>query len=185
MVDDTSPGPRYDPCWPWWVGTVFRFSPPSPHYERQRWCDAVLQHEIIQDFVCFVRGRTEGHRPPHRFLERIGERAHWFLLRLTLVALDIYESPEALWPLPQPRLQGVMTSYEWVVGLDLDAEQENPPLFVPLGLMLSRLAPVSSKPIAQFVALWLAYCVLPVCARYGGPDTWTGLDQMMNPLSQL
>lgn len=184
MADDSRQGYAYDPRWPWWVGTVFRFSPPSPDYERQTWGHAVLQHEIVQDFMAFVRSRIGGLGSPHRYLERVDEQGYWFPLMPTLVALDIHELPVTLLPLPQPRLQGPMGPNEWIISFDLDAENESSSLFIPLGLILSRLAPVSPRPMAQVLVVLLTYRVLPVCARYGGPATWGALDQMLNPAPQ-
>ncbi len=88
-----------------------------------------------------------------------------------------------LFPLPQPRLQGAVSN-EWLVSLELDADHERVVPLIPLGLVISRLAPASARPMAQLMALWLRYRVLPVCARCGGPTTWAALDQMLNPIPQ-
>lgn len=73
MGDDARQGYAYDPRWPWWVGRVFRFAPPSLDYERQSWRDAVLQHDVVQDFVSLIRSRMESHSPLYGFSERMDD----------------------------------------------------------------------------------------------------------------
>ncbi len=72
---------------------------------------------------------------------------------------------------------------QWLIALgdELD-EPAVPVVLVPLGLIATRLLPLSNRPMAQFVALWLAYAVLPVLARSHGPNTWKGLDDLLNPV---
>lgn len=173
-----------DPRWPWWLGDRFHFSQPSEVYERNQWQMAVLQHDMTQDFLFLMRARVGRVLSQAAFQERLDDQGRWFPLGPALTALGIVEPRDDLLPLPQPRAIGSQAPNEWLVGFDPEAAVEgiSSTVFIPLGLVISRLAPMSSRPMAQLLAVWLAYRVLPVCAQYGGPATWAALDQMLNPI---
>ncbi|ETW99110.1 hypothetical protein [Candidatus Entotheonella palauensis] len=168
---------------PWWARKAFRFAPPCPYYDSLYWRQAVMNHAMMQDLVAFLRCRISG-TAPYFMQEYLDEQGHWFPLESMLRALDLEAPPDDLFPLPQPRPVGCEVPNTWLITLDdkaLDAPKAGP-VFVPLGLAATRLLPVSHRPIAQFVAVWLAYGVLPVCAQNGGPSTWKALDTMLSPI---
>ena len=167
---------------PWWTRNAFHFVAPHGRYDPMRWRQAVLQHAMIKDLTDFLDCRCS-RRSPHYEQERIDEQGCWLPLQPTFWALDIQMPPEALFPLPQPRPKGSHGPNPWLVTLDEALLYEShTPFFVPLGLILTRLLPVSPRPIAQVVACWLLYQVLPPCSQRGGPDSWEGLDAMLSPV---
>ncbi|ETX01872.1 hypothetical protein [Candidatus Entotheonella palauensis] len=184
MADDMSRHNPLDPRWPWWLGDRFRFSPPSERYEPGQWRTAVLQHDMVQDFTLLMGARVGRVLSQAAFQERLDDQDRWFPLGPALRALEIAEPPDDLWPLPQPRAAGSRQPNLWIISLDPEAAggRASSTVFIPLGLVISRLTPVSPRPMAQVLATWLAYRVLPVCTRYGGPATWKALDQMLNPV---
>lgn len=185
MADDMGRHNILDPRWPWWLGDAFHFSPPSEVYERNRWRVAVLQHHIVQDFLIWMRARVGDALAQPTFQERLDDQDRWFPLEPTLMALDLEAPQDDLWPLPQPRSTGSRQPNAWIVGLDPEAigDGSMSTVWIPLGLVISRLTPVSPRPMSQVLAVWLAYRVLPVSARYGGPATWAALDRMLNPVT--
>ncbi len=183
MADDTGRHDIPDPRWPWWLGDRFYFSQLSEVYERSRGRLAVLQHEMAQDFLFLMRARVGRVLSQAAFQERLDDQDRWFPLGPTLTALGIVEPRDDLLPLPQPRSIGSRQPNTWIVSLDPEAvDERSSTVFIPLGLVISRLAPASSRPMAQLLAVWLAYRVLPVCAQHGGPATWAALDEMLNPV---
>ena len=183
MADDVSRFYAPDPRRSWWYGAAFRFLPPEFTYDRDVWRNAVIGHGMMQDFLALLRARLGRKLSQDGFQERLDSQGHWFPLVPTLTALDMREPPHGLFPLPQPRSASIAAPNDWILGLNLDvAHERSPPtVFIPFGLIASRLAPESARPMAQLLALWLAYRVLPVCAQYGGPTTWVELDRMLNP----
>ncbi len=186
MAEDIGLDNLPDPRWPWWFSDHFYFSPPSEAYERDRWRTAVLQHAIVQDVVMLIRARSGRGLLLAAFQERLDDQDRWFPLKPTIAALDIDAPRETLWPLPQPRDIGSEQPNTWLLGLDLEASDEWAwsRVFIPLGLVVSRLTPLSPRPLIRVFVIWLAYCVLPVCARHGGPANWAALDRMLNPVPQ-
>lgn len=187
MADDMGRHSPLDPQWPWWLADAFHFSPPSESYEPSQWRTAVLQHDMVQDFTLLMGARVGRVLTQAAFQERLDDQDRWFPLEPTLKALGIAEPPDALWPLPQPRSAGSRQPNSWIVSLTLEAMggRASSTILIPLGLVISRLAPVSPRPIAQLLTVWLAYRVLPVCTRYRGPATWAALDQMLNPVPRM
>ncbi len=183
MADDIGRHHMPDPQWPWWLGDRFQFSPPSEVYERNRWRIAVLQHDMAQDFLFLMRARVGRVLSRAAFQERLDDQDRWFPLEPALTALGIVEPRGDFLPLPQPRSVGSQEPNSWIVSLDPETigERASLTVLIPLGLVISRLAPVSARPMARLLTVWLAYRVLPVCARYGGPATWAALDHMLNP----
>ena len=181
MADEFNRGFPPVPGRPWWILTPFRFGPPATEYDSDVWRSAVLQHGMMLDFLALIRARVGWGGVQGVLPEHVDDQGHWFPLLETLIGLDITGLPDRVFPLPQPRLSGSTEANEWLLGLDLDREEASPTHFVPFGLIASRLAPESARPMAQLVVAWLAYCVLPICTQYGGPSTWSQLDQMLNP----
>ncbi len=170
-------------AFPWWIRSAFRFVAPSGDHDPLQYRQAVLGHAMMQDLVAFL-GYSSSDPSPYYAQERIDEQGQWLPLQPTLWALDIGTPPDGLFPLPPPRPAVSEIPNEWLITLDealLYACQKDP-IWAPLGLVVARLLPVSSRPIAQLVTMWLLCRVLPVCARNDGPNSWEGLDVMLNPV---
>ncbi len=93
MASDRSRLYTPDPRWPWWFGTVFRFVPPQPTYDRDVWCNAVIYHAMMQDFLALLRVRVGRALSQNILQERVDEQGHWFPLVPTLTALGMDEPP--------------------------------------------------------------------------------------------
>ena len=171
---------------PWWSAAPFQFLRPEPIYHADLWRQAVMRHQVMRDFLVFLRGHIHRFTQTGRIQEQLDQQGHWFPLTNVLLALDLSDPPDGMFPLPQPR-SATMEPNEWILSVDWDVEDRTtwPPILIPLGLIASRLAPHSPRPIAHLIVVWLAYCVLPVCAQFGGPRTWPELDYMLNPVTPL
>ena len=140
-----------------------------------------MRHSVMWDFFLTLRGQ-DWALLSGGVGTQLDVQGYWFPLAATLMALEIREPPPGLLPLPQPRAEGAGPNV-WIMTLNGADEEDDgvAPIWIPLGLIATRLVPHSPRPIATVLHVWLAYCVLPICAQHGGPATWEGLDRLLNP----